>query len=134
MAEESEQVVRAYLEAVNADEASAPDTLFTDDFEMIEAPSLPGAAHIRGRAALERYFRGWRRNWTEWRWTPVLVEADGAVVLVQADLWLRASHTGIAVERRWWYVFTVRDGRLARQEGFDTDDEAGARAALAAAR
>jgi ketosteroid isomerase-like protein len=127
-----ETLLRAYMEATNSDDEARTLEVISEDFEMIEAATLPGAAHLRGRDELRRYWRGWQRNWSEWRWTPVLIEEDGERVLVQADLWLRATHTGIAVEKRWWYVFTVRDGRLVCQHGFDSDDEAGARAAFRA--
>lgn len=132
MAARGETLVRAYMTALNDDDVALHREAVSEDFELIEAPALPGAAHLRGAEALERYWRGWKRNWTEWRWTPVLIEEAGDRVLLQADLWLRATHTGIALEMRWWYVFTVADGRLVRQEGFDSDDEEGARAAFRA--
>ena len=44
-----------------------------------------------------------------------------------AEMRLRGRSSDAEVGRRWIYVFSVRDGRLVRQEGFD--DEAAARAA-----
>jgi ketosteroid isomerase-like protein len=38
-----------------------------------------------------------------------------------ARLHLRGRESGIAVERDWFYVFTVRDGKLLRQEGYDDE-------------
>jgi hypothetical protein len=41
---------------------------------------------------------------------------------------LVGRHSGIEVDRQWIYVFTVRDGKLLRQVGFD-DEAEGLRAA-----
>jgi hypothetical protein len=32
--------------------------------------------------------------------------------------------SGIKVERRWAYVFTIRKGRVLRQDGYNTKDDA----------
>jgi ketosteroid isomerase-like protein len=41
-----------------------------------------------------------------------------------ARLHLRGRESGIAVERDWFYVLTVRDGKLLRQEGYDDERSA----------
>jgi hypothetical protein len=47
---------------------------------------------------------------------------------MRARLRLRGRLSGIEVDREWIYVFTVRDGKLIRQDGFD-DRADGLRAA-----
>jgi ketosteroid isomerase-like protein len=49
-------------------------------------------------------------------------------VFVIALLRLRGRRSGIWVEHRWAYLFTVRDGKLSRQDSFD--DKAQALAAV----
>jgi len=49
----------------------------------------------------------------------------------RGKLRLRGLRSGIWVEHRWAYVFTLRDGKLVRQDGFD--DRTAALAALQAA-
>jgi hypothetical protein len=43
---------------------------------------------------------------------------------VVATLRLRGLRSGIWVERRWAYIFTVRDGLILRQDGYNTRGEA----------
>jgi hypothetical protein len=38
---------------------------------------------------------------------------------MRARLRLRGRRSGIEVDREWIYVFTVRHGKLIRQDGFD---------------
>ena len=55
---------------------------------------------------------------------------DHAVLV--ATLWLRGLRSGAEVERRWAYLFTVRDGKLLRQVGYETEEQAMRAAAQAA--
>ena len=51
-------------------------------------------------------------------------------VWMPARLVLRGRQSGIVVDRVWQYVFTVRDGKLLRQDGYDDETEARAAAGL----
>ncbi len=122
-----EDVVRTWVQAFNDDDAERAEQLMVEDFVGIEPTTLTGATRVEGREALERYMAGWRRNWSWWRWTPEEIIASGDKVYMAAQLALRGRSSDADVSRRWVYVFTVRDGRITRQEGYD--DEAAARAA-----
>jgi hypothetical protein len=52
-------------------------------------------------------------------------------VYLRARLRLVGRHSGIEVDREWIYVFTVRDGKLQRQVGYDDQSEALRAAGLA---
>jgi hypothetical protein len=92
---------------------------------MTESPTLPGAATTSGFEDLRRYFAGWRRNWSEWDWQEEDVQdIPPDRVLVTALLRLRGLRSGIWVEHRWAYLFTIRDGKLLRQDGFDDKAQA----------
>jgi ketosteroid isomerase-like protein len=118
-------VVRAWLRAGNASDIDAAVGLIDPEFEMFEATALPGAAHVCGEEQLKSYFYGWRRNWSEWDWREEeILEVPPDRVLLMATLWLRGLRSGIAVQQRWAYVFTIRHGRLLRQEGYNTKEDA----------
>lgn len=123
--ESAAEAVIAWMEACSSGEADAILALVDPDFEMTEASSLPGAAVVAGADELERYMRGWARNWsrTDWR-AEEMVDLGGGRVVVVATLSLRGLRSSIDVERRFAYLFTVRDGRILRQDGFDTREEA----------
>jgi ketosteroid isomerase-like protein len=119
------EVVRAWLRATNDSDFDAAVALIDPEFEMVEAASLPGAAHVRGVDQLRSYFYGWQRNWSDWDWREEeIVEVPPDRVVLMATLWLRGLRSGIEVERHWAYVFTMRAGRLLRQDGYDTKQEA----------
>jgi hypothetical protein len=44
--------------------------------------------------------------------------------LMIASLRLRGLRSELTVERRWAYVFNLRDGRVLRQIGYNTKDQA----------
>jgi ketosteroid isomerase-like protein len=95
------------------------------DFEMTESRALPGAAHVTGLEELRTYKLGWERNWSDWSWDEEeLTEVAPGRVLLLATLRLRGKRSEVDVQRRWAYLFTVRDGRILRQDGYATREEA----------
>ncbi len=113
-------VVSAWMRACSGGDTDVILALVDPDFEMTEASSLPGAVAVSGVAGLERYLRGWTRNWsqTDWR-AEEITDLGGGRVLVVATLALRGLRSSIDVERRFAYLFTVRNGRILRQDGYD---------------
>ena len=118
-------MVRAWMRACNGNDAEAAIALCDASFEMTESSALPGAATTTGLAGVRRYFAGWTRNWSEWDWQEEeLMDLPGDKVLVAANLKLKGLRSGIWVEHRWVYLFTLRDGKLLRQDGFDDKAQA----------
>jgi ketosteroid isomerase-like protein len=114
------EVVRGWIRACNEDDFEAAVALCEPAFEMTESSTLPGAATTSGRDELTRYFEGWKRNWSEWDWREdEVLDIPPDRVLVMAHLRLKGLRSGIWVDRRWAYLFTLRDGKLIRQDGFD---------------
>lgn len=125
MAAENLEIVRRWVRITNAGDFEDVADVLTPDFEMIESAKLPGAATVSGLDELYTYGLGWRRNWSEWDWREEeLTELPGDRVLMVATLWLRGLRSGIPVERRWAYVFQIRDGKLARQDGYEDKEQA----------
>src|SRR3954453_23865078 len=129
MPQENVELVRRWIRAGNGTGLEAAMALCDPAFEMTESPTLPGAATTAGLDGVRRYFAGWKRNWSEWAWQEEEVhDIPPDKVLVMALLRLRGLRSGIWVEHRWAYLFTLRDGKLLRQDGFD--DKAQALAAV----
>jgi len=113
------------MRVCNGTEPEAAFALVDPYFEMTETPALPGAATTSGLDELARYFAGWRRNWSEWAWLEEeLLDIPPDKVLVMARLKLKGLRSGIWVEHLWAYLFTVRDGKLVRQDGFNSKADA----------
>ena len=125
MSRDNVELVRAWMRACNADDTEAAVALCDPSFEMTESSTLPGAATTTGLDDLRRYLAGWKRNWSEWDWQEEEVsDIPPDKVLVMAHLRLKGLRSGIWVERRWAYLFTVRAGKLLRQDGFDEKAQA----------
>jgi ketosteroid isomerase-like protein len=113
------------MRACNAGDEAAAFALVDPSFVMVESSALPGAATTTGLQGLERYFAGWRRNWSEGSWVEEeLLDLPPDKVLVMARLRVKGLRSGLWVERVWAYVFTVGDGKLLRQDGYSTKAEA----------
>lgn len=120
VSQDNVELVGRWIEAFNARDFDASTALITPDFEMTEAPALPGAHRLRGRAALETYFEGWLRQWSDWAWhADEIIDIPPHQVILDARLALLGLRSTAWVERRWAYVFTISDGLLSRQDGYD---------------
>jgi ketosteroid isomerase-like protein len=125
MSEENVEIVRRWVRATNAGNFDDAAEIVTPDFEMTESAKLPGAAKVSGLDEARTYWLGWKRNWSEWDWREEeITELSPDKVLLIATLWLRGLRSGIPVERRWAYIFEIRDGKLARQAGDEDREQA----------
>jgi hypothetical protein len=113
------------MRACNGTDREPAFALVDPSFEMTETSALPGAATTSGLDELTRYFSGWLRNWAEWAWIEEeLLDLPPDKVLVVARLKLKGLRSGLWVEHVWAYLFAIRDGKLLRQDGFNTKAEA----------
>jgi ketosteroid isomerase-like protein len=124
MADGTEAVVRAYVDACNGDELERVLELLDPEIELHEAAALPGSVDAVGLEAVRRYLERFDAHWSSFHWEPLELQVAGDRALMRARLSLVGRKSGIEVDRQWSYVFTVREGRLLRQDGFDDVDEA----------
>jgi uncharacterized protein len=121
-------VVKAWVDACNDGDLDTALALCDSSIELVEAEALPGAVRATGIDAVGRYLERFSAHWSEAQWLPQEFLESGDKVFMRARLRLRGRRSGIEVDREWIYVFTVRDGKLIRQDGFDERDD-GLRAA-----
>lgn len=80
---------------------------------------------IRGRDAVIEFYRHYWGTWDEYVLEPVeIVDAGGGRVVVGHYERGRGKGSGAPFERRWAVVWTLRAGRLARLQFFDTREDA----------
>jgi ketosteroid isomerase-like protein len=113
------EVVNAWVDACNRGDVDAALGLCDASIELVEATALPGAVNAAGFEAVRRYLERFTAHWSEGEWLPEEVQESGDKVFMRARLKLRGRRSGIEVDREWFYVFTVREGKLVSQEGFD---------------
>jgi ketosteroid isomerase-like protein len=112
-------VVKAWVAACNESDGDAALALCDSSMELVEAKALPGAVTATGIDAVRRYLERFSAHWSEVQWLPQEFLESGDKVFMRARLRLRGRRSGIEVDREWIYVFTVRHGKLMRQDGFD---------------
>ncbi len=88
------------------------------EIAMVESNSLPGAVEAYGIQAVRRYIESFAKYWEEIRFEPQEYIDAGDQVVVVARLVGRGKSSGAAVERTWSYVWTVRDRRALRMDGY----------------
>jgi ketosteroid isomerase-like protein len=91
---------------------------FDSEIAMVESGTLPGAAEAHGIDEVRRYMESFDRYWDEIRFEPEEYIDAGDRVVVIARLIGEGKSSGVAVERTWSYVWTVKDGKALRMEGY----------------
>lgn len=97
---------------------------FDPEIAMVESSTLPGAASAIGIDAVQRYMESFAKYWDEIRFEPQEYIDAGERVVVVARLIGRGKTSGIAVERIWAYVWTVRGQKILRMDGYSSREEA----------
>jgi ketosteroid isomerase-like protein len=122
MSAENVEVVRSIFAAwLQGDMAT--DRL-DPEIAMIESSTIPGATSAYGIDAVRRYMASFANYWDEIRFEPQDYIDAGEQVIVVARLVGRGKASGIDVNRVWAYVWTVRDGKALRMEGYANRAEA----------
>jgi ketosteroid isomerase-like protein len=117
-------VVRAYVEACNGDDAEVVIAMLHENVEMHEADVMPAAVHVTGRPAVARYIEKFDTYWSHFEWIPEEFAENGDRVYMRARLRFTGRGSGVDIDRLWRYVFSVCEGKLLSQQAFDDDAEA----------
>ncbi|HST32653.1 MAG TPA: nuclear transport factor 2 family protein [Solirubrobacteraceae bacterium] len=97
---------------------------FDPEIAMFESSTLPGAASAIGIDAVRRYMESFAKYWDEIRFESQEYVDVGERVVVVARLIGRGKTSGVAVERIWAYVWTVREQKVLRMDGYSSREEA----------
>jgi ketosteroid isomerase-like protein len=98
--------------------------MFDPEIAMLESKTLPGAASAYGIDAVQKYIESFANYWDEIRFEPQEYIDAGEQVVVIARLVGRGKSSGVGVTRTWSYVWTLRDRKALRMEGYADRDEA----------
>jgi ketosteroid isomerase-like protein len=125
MSRENLKALKAVYERWGAGDFWTPD-IFDPDIEAVwagEMPDLPEGG--RGLSAVETGMRTWLAAWDEYRWEAdrfIPVQKDRVLVLFTARG--RGKGSSLEVEARWAHLWTFREGKATRIEGFIHQPEA----------
>jgi ketosteroid isomerase-like protein len=116
MSQENVEIVRTFL-ALDVDEAltyADPSIVWNP----IEASPTQGHDAVRADVA------SWKSAWDDYELTPEEFVDRGDRVVVTVRLQARGRGSGVAVDARFYDVYTLRDGKIVRMDQFADRSEA----------
>jgi limonene-1,2-epoxide hydrolase len=115
-----ERTVRLYG---THDAGETVEAIFTEDAIYHDhRPMLAGA--VSGRAALTNMLRTTLEMLPDFRISIHVLAVDGRRYLARDTYAGHAALGGGEAEMQWWVVDELRDGRLAREDIYETEEEA----------
>jgi uncharacterized protein len=125
MSRETIEVVRHAYEAFNRGDLEDMAAAAAPEFEYVATGVIPGAEGVyRGREEYLRFLEQW---WSEFDEPTVDVnELADAGEQVLASVTFRGGGKQSRVETTWslWQLWTVRDGKIVRGQGFTGKEDA----------
>ena len=118
MSQENVEVLRAVYERWGRGDFWTPE-VFDPDVEAVWATDVPDLGTSHGLHELSESFRGWVSALGEVRWkAEELIDLPGDRVLVLMTTHARGRGSGIETEGKYAHIWTFRDGKATRIEGF----------------
>jgi ketosteroid isomerase-like protein len=125
MSEENVEIVRRAYEAFNRGDLDGMVADFAPEFEYVASGAVPGTRGVHpGTEGFRQYTEGF---WGEFDDAQIEVhELTEARDQVLASVTFRGRGKQSGVEASWdiWQLWTLRDGKNVRGEGFPSRDEA----------
>jgi ketosteroid isomerase-like protein len=119
-----EQPVRAFADAITRGDVDAAVAVCDPEIEFLSVLAVSGRAYI-GHAGIRQYFDDVASAWAEWKVEVhrIATAPDGRVAIVMT-MHVRGKESGAVLSEETGHVWTLRDGRLRRNEPYREPDEA----------
>jgi ketosteroid isomerase-like protein len=125
MSQQNVEIVRRAYEAFNRGDIESVTADFAPEFEYVATGAIPGVEGVfLGPEGYRRFIEGF---WSEFDNARLEVHESteaGDQVLVSMTLTGRGKQSGVKASWPVWLVWTMRDGRIVRGQGFMSRDEA----------
>jgi ketosteroid isomerase-like protein len=116
MSREDVDALRAVYEEWEAGNLRAGQELLDANIESVWPQEFPSGGVYRGPHGHAKAMREWLGPWEEFTLTAEGFYAAGDRVVVPFRVRARGAGSGIAVERRWAHLWTMRGGKAIRFE------------------
>jgi ketosteroid isomerase-like protein len=111
-----EEPVRRFAEAINRGDLDAALEVCDPEIEFLSVLGITGHAYI-GHEGIRQYFEDVASAWDQWRIDVHGITAGpGDRVAIEMTMHVRGLGSGAALSEFAGHVWTVRDGRLLRNE------------------
>jgi ketosteroid isomerase-like protein len=121
---DSEEPVRRFADAITGRDVEAAVAVCDPEIEFLSVLALSGRA-FSGHEGIRQYFDEVASVWDEWKVEVHRTAAgpDGRVAILMTMHW-RGRESGTAFSERAGHVWTLREGRLLRNEPFRDPEDA----------
>ncbi len=123
MSQENVEIVRRMMDAFLAADFQTALSFYAPDVEW-DGSNLPDGQIGRGHQAILDHLTRWAEAWNDWTVeVERVVEAGGNQVIVFTRERGR-SDSGITMDERHAELYTLRDGKIVRRQGFSDPNQA----------
>ncbi len=124
----SQENVESLIHAAFDQAPENPEPFFALLDEKIEWDMAGGASLVErkvyGPQAVREFFRSWSGTFEDWGYEMQEIIDAGASVFVSVRQWGRGKGSGVPVEYRFFQVWTFKNGKVIRFQGFRDKAEA----------
>jgi ketosteroid isomerase-like protein len=119
-----EHAARAFAFAISADDLEAALEICHPEIEFLSVLAVSGRRYL-GHDGIREYFDDIHSAWGEWRVEVhrTVAGPDGRVAIVMS-MHARGKESGAILSERTDHIWTLRDGKLFRNEPFREPGEA----------
>ena len=119
----NEAVARRFAQAITSGDREAGVAACDPEIEFRSVLGISGRAYV-GHAGIREYFDDIESAWAEWSVdVERIAEASDGRVAIVMTMHARGKGSGAGLAQRTAHVWTVRDGRLLRNELFREPDQ-----------
>jgi ketosteroid isomerase-like protein len=118
VSKENVEIVRAMYDAYDRGAFEEALGFMAEDVEWSESPDQPGGRLFRGHDGVRQSLRHWVGTWDDYRYEVDELVDCGDHVLARTHQSGRGKGSGIEVSEEIFSVWTLRDGKIVRQEMF----------------
>ena len=127
MSQENVDVVVKQFEDTNARDFLAAMSAYSDDVTLIPHGKLAALERVMGKAAVGEWLGDWFRQFgPDYRFDIEQALDAGDRVFIVATHHGQGRRSGVTVENRIAYVYTVHHGLISRMEIWDDEDRSAA--------
>jgi ketosteroid isomerase-like protein len=119
-----EDPVRVFSDAVTAGDVEAAVAVCHPEIEFLSVLAVSGRRYL-GHAGIRAYFEDVASAWAEWRVEVhrIIPGQDGRVGIVMS-MHVRGKESGAILSERTDHIWTLKEGKLLRNEPFREPGEA----------
>jgi ketosteroid isomerase-like protein len=124
MPSSGEHPVRAFSDAVTAGDVEAAVAVCHPEIEFLSVLAVSGRRYL-GHAGIREYFEDVAFAWAEWRVeVHQIVEGEDGRVAIVMSMHVRGKESGAVLSERTDHIWTLKDGKLLRNEPYRVPGEA----------